>query len=158
MLRHTGVVVKSRYTRWLLPGLLARHFDFVSLDPAAPASVLAALDRCRTLLAAGHSLLVFPEGTRARTGRLGRFKNTAFRVALEAGVPVVPVIVHSTEPFMAKVPGSVFPRRPNLYRVRFLDADRPVADDTVDALADRVYRRMARELAQLDQGTVWATR
>ena len=157
LLPGTGVLIKTRYTRWMVPGLLARHFDLVSLDPNSAASVVAAVSQCRALIAAGKSLLVFPEGTRARSGRLGYFKSVAFRIALESGAPVVPVVMHSTQPFMAKLPGSLFPRHRNVYRIRFLDAELPVADDAADALADRVYRRMARALKELDKGTVWAT-
>ncbi|HVM60836.1 MAG TPA: lysophospholipid acyltransferase family protein [Verrucomicrobiae bacterium] len=157
LLPRTGVLVKTHYTRWMLPGILARHFDLVAIDPNSRASVQAALERCRAITAAGRSLLVFPEGTRARTGRLGRFKEVAFRLAVETCTPVAPVVIHSTQPFMAKVPGSVFPRRRNVYRIRLLDLDAVLPDDSSDALADRVYQRMARELKELDRGTVWET-
>ncbi len=157
LLARTGVVVKTHYTNKMLPGLLAKHFDFVSLDPSSSASVLAGVERCRAVLARGSSLLIFPEGTRARSGRLGWFRNTAFRVAIEAGVPVVPVISHSTVPFMAKLPGSIWPRSRNVFRIRFLDPATPLPDDSPDALADRVYRRMLRALKELDKGTVWET-
>ncbi len=157
LLPETGVLVKSRYTRWMLPGLLARHFDLVSLNPNSLASVQAAYARCQSVVSAGRNLLVFPEGTRAGTGRLGRFKSVAFRIAVETRTPVVPVVIHSTEPFMAKVPGSIFPRRSNVYRLRLLDRVEVLPDDSADALADRVYRRMARELKELDKNTVWET-
>jgi 1-acyl-sn-glycerol-3-phosphate acyltransferase len=155
LLPPTGIIVKSRYVRWLVPGMVAPHFDCICLDPNSPASVQAAIARCRAVIAAGRNLLVFPEGTRARSGRLGRFKSIAFRIAVETRTPVVPVLTHSTEPFMAKVPGSLFPRARNVYRVRILDPERVLPDDSADALADRVYRRMARELKELDRGTFW---
>ena len=41
----------------------------------------------------GHSILGFPEGHRTRTGRVGKFYDGIFRVAIELGVPVVPVAV-----------------------------------------------------------------
>jgi 1-acyl-sn-glycerol-3-phosphate acyltransferase len=50
--------------------------------------VLSGLDRC---LAKGSSILIFPEGTRSRDGRLGAFKKSGFLTALKAGVPIVPV-------------------------------------------------------------------
>ncbi|MGA7990310.1 MAG: lysophospholipid acyltransferase family protein [Thermoanaerobaculia bacterium] len=50
--------------------------------------VLSELDR---RLASGISILVFPEGTRSRDGRLGRFKKSGFLTALKSGVPIVPV-------------------------------------------------------------------
>jgi len=41
----------------------------------------------------GHSILAFPEGTRSRTGRVGKFRKGVFMAAVELGVPVVPVSV-----------------------------------------------------------------
>ena len=155
LLPPVGVIVKSNYIRWLVPRLLAPHFDCIQLDPNSPSSVRAAVARCRAVIAAGRSLLVFPEGTRAWSGRLGRFKSVAFRIAVETGAPVVTVITHSTHPFMAKVPGSLFPRGRNVYRLRVLDPERVQPEDSADALADRVYWRMARELKELDRGTFW---
>ena len=104
---------------------------------------------------AGKNLLIFPEGTRARSRRLQPFNRLAFDLALAAQVPVLPVVIHSTEPFMSKLPGSVFPRRRNYYRIRFLDPELPGAGDTATALSDRVHRRIAQELKSLDAGTSW---
>ncbi|MGA2242169.1 MAG: lysophospholipid acyltransferase family protein [Verrucomicrobiota bacterium] len=158
LMPRTGVLIKSRDTRQPMYGLLARHFDLVSVDRHSLNSVSASLDRCRRVLDAGKNLLIFPEGTRARSGRLQHFNRIAFDLALAAGVPVVPVVIHSTQPFMAKLPGSIFPRRQNDYRIRFLDPEIPHPDDDADALCDRVHRRMAQELNTLDAGTVWETR
>ena len=45
---------------------------------------------------AGRSLAVFPEGTRTRDGQLQEFKSGAFKIALKAGVPIVPVAIRGT--------------------------------------------------------------
>jgi len=150
-----GVLIKARDTRQVTYALLARTFDLVSIDARRLSSVAAALASCRRILSAGRRLLIYPEGTRARSSRLQPFHPLAFELAREAGVPIVPVIIHSTVPFMAKVPGSVFPRQPNHYRIRFLDPELPQPGDTAESLCDRVHRRMARELKSLDAGTVW---
>ncbi len=155
---HLGVVIKSRDTRQPMYALLAKYFDLVSLDRHSLRSVGASLEKCRRVLAEGRSLLVFPEGTRARNGRLQRFNALAFQLAQAARVPVVPVIVHSTQPFMAKLPGSVFPRGRNDYRIHFLDPEPPAPDDDANTLCDRVHRRMARALNALDVGTCWENR
>lgn len=47
----------------------------------------------KLLLTKGSSVTIWPEGHRSRTGELGRFKNGAFSLAVEAGVPVVPVCI-----------------------------------------------------------------
>ena len=68
----------------------------VAVDRASMRSGADALRRCRTVLAKGVSVLVFPEGTRSRSGALQRFKDGAFRIAIEAGVPVQPYVVAGT--------------------------------------------------------------
>jgi 1-acyl-sn-glycerol-3-phosphate acyltransferase len=44
----------------------------------------------------GKSLALFPEGTRTRDGRLQDFKSGAFKIAMKAGVPIVPVAIRGT--------------------------------------------------------------
>ena len=61
---------------------------------------------------AGVSLIVFPEGTRSRDGRVNRFKGGSFYLALEAGLPVVPLSIVGSRHVMLKgrlttYPGSV---------------------------------------------------
>jgi putative phosphoserine phosphatase / 1-acylglycerol-3-phosphate O-acyltransferase len=48
----------------------------------------------RKLRDEGWSLAIAPEGTRSPTPRLGRFKKGAFHIALQAGVPMVPIVIH----------------------------------------------------------------
>ncbi len=55
-------------------------------------------------VAKGHSILAFPEGTRSRTGRVGKFRKGVFMAAVELGIPVVPVAV--TGMFEILRPGS----------------------------------------------------
>jgi 1-acyl-sn-glycerol-3-phosphate acyltransferase len=56
----------------------------------------------------GKSLAVFPEGTRSIDGRLQPFKPGAFKIALRAGVPIVPVTISGTHKVLPK--GSLAPR------------------------------------------------
>jgi len=52
----------------------------------------------------GHSLIIFPEGTRSDDGKLAPFKKGAFRIAITNQLPVVPVTIHGT--WQAWPPGS----------------------------------------------------
>jgi 1-acyl-sn-glycerol-3-phosphate acyltransferase len=60
------------------------------------------IQKMKRLVSESHSLIVFPEGTRSRDGRVGRFKKGSFLVAIDAGLPIVPVSVSGSRFVMAK--------------------------------------------------------
>src|SRR5688572_23494766 len=59
-------------------------------------SAVEAMERCRQVLSNKVSVMIFPEGTRSRTSELLPFKDGAFRLAIEAGVPILPLAVSGT--------------------------------------------------------------
>jgi 1-acyl-sn-glycerol-3-phosphate acyltransferase len=65
-------------------------------------SALEAMERCRRILRQRISVMIFPEGTRSRTSELLPFKDGAFRLAIEAGVPVLPLAVSGTRDALPK--------------------------------------------------------
>jgi 1-acyl-sn-glycerol-3-phosphate acyltransferase len=60
------------------------------------------------LLRAGHALMIFPEGERTTTGEVGPFKVGAFRLAVSADAPVLPVTIVGARD--AWPPGRILPR------------------------------------------------
>jgi 1-acyl-sn-glycerol-3-phosphate acyltransferase len=60
------------------------------------------VEKMRRLVSESHSLIVFPEGTRSVDGRVGRFKKGSFLVAINAGLPVVPVSLSGSRHIMKK--------------------------------------------------------
>ena len=62
----------------------------------------AILRQWKDLLTKGLSLIVFPEGTRSVDGRIGRFKAGGFLLAIQAGLPVVPVAISGSRHVMLK--------------------------------------------------------
>jgi 1-acyl-sn-glycerol-3-phosphate acyltransferase len=71
-----------------------------------PARILTWASR---LTSNGLSLIVFPEGTRSRDGRVGRFKGGSFLLALQAGLPVVPLSVVGSRHVMLKGRLATYP-------------------------------------------------
>ena len=59
-------------------------------------SAVEAMARCREILADRVSVMIFPEGTRSTTAELLPFKDGAFRLAIEAGVPILPLALPGT--------------------------------------------------------------
>jgi len=65
-------------------------------------SALEAMARCRKALDNRVSVMIFPEGTRSKTSELLPFKDGAFRLAIEAGVPILPLAVSGTATALRK--------------------------------------------------------
>jgi 1-acyl-sn-glycerol-3-phosphate acyltransferase len=65
-------------------------------------SAVEAMARCRKALANRVSVMIFPEGTRSKTAELLPFKDGAFRLAIEAGVPILPLAVSGTSTALRK--------------------------------------------------------
>lgn len=84
-----------------LLGLLMRWGGDIALRRGDADSVREMFRECRLTLEGGLSVMIFPEGTRSRDGTLGEFKEGAFRLAIEAGVPVLPVALAGTRSCLA---------------------------------------------------------
>ena len=126
---------------WLLK--LAGDIPVDRKDPKSRASVLG---RARRVLRHGTSVMLFPEGTRSRDGRVKRFHDGAFRLAIAAGVPVLPLAIDGTMDALPKH-GWQFSRAD----VR-LTALPPVSTDgltshDVEALRDHVRRLIVEQVA-----------
>ena len=97
----------------------ALHFaGFIDVDRNRKADARLAVARAVASLRGGTCFIVFPEGTRSRTGALGEFKKGGFVVAIEAGSRIVPVAIQGARALM---PRGRFGVRPGEVRVRVLD-------------------------------------
>jgi 1-acyl-sn-glycerol-3-phosphate acyltransferase len=123
---------------------------YVSLKRGDKASIEKMAARCRAWLDRGVSVLIFPEGTRSQDGRLGPFKLGAFRLAREAGVEVLPIVVDGTAEALPKH-GLTMATRADC-RVRVLEPLSVAADESDQAAADRVRDHLAQALDRLRQG------
>jgi 1-acyl-sn-glycerol-3-phosphate acyltransferase len=65
-------------------------------------SASKAMEECKVWLGRKVSVMIFPEGTRAHDGELGRFKDGAFRLAIETQLPILPLAVSGTKEALRK--------------------------------------------------------
>jgi 1-acyl-sn-glycerol-3-phosphate acyltransferase len=124
---------------------------FVAVDRADREQAMASIAKGSDALRKGHSFLIFPEGTRSRTGDLLPFKKGGFIMAIEAQTPIVPVAIQGGRNAMHK--GSAFVR-PVKVSVR-IGRPIPTAGLTIndrDALIAQV-RGEVKKL--LDEGPLW---
>jgi 1-acyl-sn-glycerol-3-phosphate acyltransferase len=85
--------------------VLVRAFDlagFVPLERGNRDQSLPAIERAAEALTEGNSFLIFPEGTRSRTGELLPFKKGGFIMAIKAQAPIVPVAIQGAPNAMRK--------------------------------------------------------
>jgi 1-acyl-sn-glycerol-3-phosphate acyltransferase len=156
-LRKAAVVMKSTYARLPVYSSLVKHYNFVSVDPSSLDSLSVALGRCKELLSTGHKLMIFPEGARARSKRMLPFKDMAFRLSIESGIPVIPVIIHTDYPFMAKIKGSTIPPVTLKLTMKSLPPALAEKNERPSAFCERVRQQMITELKKLDSNTIWDT-
>jgi 1-acyl-sn-glycerol-3-phosphate acyltransferase len=79
-----------------LLGWLMRLAGDVPVKRGFGPSAVEAMARCREILSQRVSVMIFPEGTRSPTRELLPFKDGAFRLAIDAGVPILPLALHGT--------------------------------------------------------------
>jgi 1-acyl-sn-glycerol-3-phosphate acyltransferase len=107
-----------------------------------------ALGRAKGYLANGMNVMMFPEGTRSAKGRMLPFKSGAFRLAIEAGVPVLPVAVSGTAHGMPKGGPWVRPCR-GTARILAPVSVEGLAPEDAPKLRDAVRARIEEALATL---------
>lgn len=110
--RRLRVLYKAELRRVPLMGTIFDVGGFVAVERAERDKALAAISRGAASLKSGNSFLIFPEGTRSRTGSLLPFKKGGIIMAIEAQAPIVPVAVRGGRDAMRK--GSAFVRPVNV--------------------------------------------
>ncbi len=83
-------------------GWMMRMAGDIPVRRGERASRAEALEECRDRLEKRVSVMIFPEGTRSRTREMLPFKDGAFRLAIEAGVPILPLAVAGTRHALPK--------------------------------------------------------
>ncbi len=83
-------------------GAALRGSGFISIDRSNREAAIKSLEEAKPILRGGTSLWLAPEGTRSRTGELGPFKKGGFVLALELGLPILPISIDGTFRVMPK--------------------------------------------------------
>lgn len=148
--RRVSILVKSELFRIPILSKAMRLAKFVPVDREDKEAAAASVDEAVQILKKGFSFAVYPEGTRSPDGRLRPFKKGTFVMAIEAGVPIVPVSISGAQHLMRK---GEWTMRPGEVVVRFgpaVDASQYAMERRAELLA-RVEELVAAGLPEDQQ-------
>ncbi|MCI0708348.1 MAG: 1-acyl-sn-glycerol-3-phosphate acyltransferase [Ignavibacteriae bacterium] len=96
------IVLKKELTRVPIWGWSLNVGHYIVIDRANAKDAMDRIDEAAKKIRNGASVLVFPEGTRSKDGKLQPFKRGAFALAARSGVPVVPVTIKNSYAILPK--------------------------------------------------------
>ncbi len=142
-------ISKVENTKVPVLGWYLRMAGYITVDRGNEESKTEMLAKSYLCLKRGISVMIFPEGTRSAGGGIGFYKRGAFQLAIQAGVPILPVVIDGTAAILPKH-GLIFGSG---YRVRIkvLDPVLPSAfgTDNPDVLSADLNTLMKSELSSL---------
>lgn len=141
----TGVLIKRKYDKWPAIRFLLGFFDFIALDGTSSAEVSRVVGECVGLLRDGKNLLVFPEGTRSRSGRVGDFKSLAFKLAKDENREVVALCIRVDSPFFSKGQKGLLPARKPNFKMDCAGVFDPSDYRNADVLCAAVQRAVSKK-------------
>jgi 1-acyl-sn-glycerol-3-phosphate acyltransferase len=148
----TGRGIKGRFSRWFFSAV-----GSVPVDRSGGRASEAAVRTATRILGEGDLLGIYPEGTRSPDGRLYRGKTGVARMALEAGVPVIPCAMIDTD--RLQPPGQVIPKlmRPGVRfgkpldfsRYAGMESDRAVLRAVTDEIMQAIMELSGQEYVDM---------
>jgi 1-acyl-sn-glycerol-3-phosphate acyltransferase len=147
----TRFVSKQELLRIPLLGGAMRAAGHIGIDRAVKKRAFEAYEQAARTIRSGYSAIVFPEGTRSRTGELLPFKNAPFALAIAAQVPLVPVYVHNAFQILPK---GGFWLRPRPIRILVGEpiATAGMTPEDRDELRERTRAAIVALKARVDSG------
>jgi 1-acyl-sn-glycerol-3-phosphate acyltransferase len=102
------MIAKKQLSRIPLFGWAMTAGRFIFIDRVNAIAARRSIEEAKARIRGGQTVVLFPEGTRSRDGKLGAFKKGGFHLAIDAGVPIVPVALKGTRETMPR--GSILLR------------------------------------------------
>ena len=133
-----------------IAGWLMHLAGDIPLDRGDRESAKKAMDRCAWYLRKKVCVMVFPEGTRAVDGELGKFKDGAFRLAIETQTPILPLAVHGTKEALRAHDWRFGRADAAVHVMEPVDVEGMTLED-VDSLKDHVRELISEQLEVMGQ-------
>lgn len=133
-----GFISKKEVKKLPIIPLYMEQMNCVFLDRTDRRSALKSITDTVEKLKEGHSILIFPEGTRSKGEGLGEFKSGFMRIARDSGVPILPIAILGTSDIMEKNNNKVLPAD---VAVQLLD---PIPADVIEQLGTKEAINLVR--------------
>ena len=120
-------------------GYAMKRAGYISIDRSDRKSAIESLNKAVKIIKDGVSVVIFPEGTRSRNHNIQPFKKGGFFLAVDSGVPIIPIIIHGTERIMPKKQMLIKPGNVTLEIAKPInssDYTRKTKNDLMDKIRD----------------------
>ena len=144
--RRMGMVAKKELLKAPILGVGMGFVNVIAIDRSNRERAVESLKIATERLRSGISFGVCPEGTRARPGEMLPFKKGAFHMAVQAGVPVVPIALKNSDMLMGKGTGEAWPGTIDMVMLPPVDTSWVKSDDDLDALVRQVQNAIMHQL------------
>ncbi|MCA1030386.1 1-acyl-sn-glycerol-3-phosphate acyltransferase [Bacillus timonensis] len=104
---------------------------------------LKAIKEGISLLKDGHSMVIFPEGTRSKDGKVKSFKTGGLRLAVDSNVPIVPIVIDGSYKIMEQNKGIIKPAKVN---ITILPAHFHSPEKETKELAELIQQKISAKL------------
>lgn len=117
-------------------GFASEKAGHVFLDNSTPKARAVSLEKAKEEIVDGISMVIFPEGSRTRNGKMGRFKRGAYHVAHDMKLPVVPLTINGAYDIMDRKGFRLRPGKMELVIHRPIPTE-PLTEEEIPGLIDK---------------------
>ncbi|ERK28517.1 lysophospholipid acyltransferase family protein [Clostridium intestinale] len=143
-----GYIAKSEMKSWPLVHTWMEFIDCVFMDRSNIRKSAEAIVQGVNILKSGHSLVIFPEGTRSKGDKLGDFKAGSFKLATKAKVAIVPVTISGSYKLMEQNGNKIKPADVELY-IHPMVETKDLSKEELDGLPKKVKNIIGSKLPNI---------
>jgi len=144
-------LAKIELFRIPLFGYAMKRAGYICIDRSNQKSAFESLKKAAEIIRSGVSVMIFPEGTRSRDGKIGSFKKGGFVLAVESGVPILPIIIRGTYSVMSRNRLLIKPGKVTLEILRPVETS-GFTKETKDNLMEKIRNIMCEYIDEEKKG------
>jgi 1-acyl-sn-glycerol-3-phosphate acyltransferase len=146
--KHLGFIAKKELLKIKIVSMWMKEMHCVFLDRDNIRESLKGINEGAENLKNGYSMVIFPEGHRSKSHKLGEFKKGSMKLAVKAGVPVVPLVVDNTFKVFEEKKGRLTKTKVTLSILKPIDVKTLTKEEKTD-LAEIVREKIDEELKKI---------